>query len=133
MGELGVTAKDEGSALLAGDDVDAPFSDVDELQSLVSNARERGVVTFDEVAATLEEDEVTKEQIQELHGYLVENGIDVVGADGKPTALVAEPKPADGDATKDPSSPKNPEIDLPVEPSLDSLRLYLRSIGRVEL
>jgi len=28
---------------------------------------------------------------------------------------------------------KKPEIDLTVEPSLDSLRLYLRSIGRVEL
>src|SRR3954454_4989506 len=132
MGELGVTAKDEGSALLAGDDVDAPFSDVDELQSLVSNARERGFVTFDEVAATLEEVEVTKEQIQELHGYLVENGIDVVGADGKPTALVAEPKVEDPESPKD-SSSKKPEIDLTVEPSLDSLRLYLRSIGRVEL
>ena len=28
---------------------------------------------------------------------------------------------------------KKPELDLTVEPSLDSLRLYLRSIGRVEL
>ena len=27
----------------------------------------------------------------------------------------------------------NHEIDLTVEPSLDSLRLYLRSIGRVQL
>src|SRR3954451_22760859 len=131
MGELGVTAKDEGSALLAGDDVDAPFSDVDELQSLVSNARERGFVTFDEVAATLEKVEVTKEQIQELHGYLVENGIDVVGADGKPTALVAEPKVEDTESTA--SGRRKREPDLPVDPSLDSLRLYLRSIGRVEL
>src|SRR3954447_18740746 len=108
MGELGVTAKDEGSALLAGDDVDAPFFDVDELQSLVADARERGFVTFDEVASTLEEVEVTKEQIQELHGYLVENGIDVVGSDGQPTALVAEPKGYDPEASKD--SPKKPEI-----------------------
>ena len=30
-------------------------------------------------------------------------------------------------------APKKPEIDLTVEPSLDSLRLYLRSIGRVDL
>ena len=28
---------------------------------------------------------------------------------------------------------KRPEVDLTVEPSLDSLRLYLRSIGRVPL
>ena len=32
-----------------------------------------------------------------------------------------------------PDAAKKPELDLTVEPSLDSLRLYLRSIGRVEL
>src|SRR5207237_1983700 len=32
-----------------------------------------------------------------------------------------------------PGTRKKVEIDLTVEPSLDSLRLYLRSIGRVEL
>jgi RNA polymerase primary sigma factor len=128
-----LSTKEEGAALLAGQDADAPFSEVDELRSLLSDARERGFVSFDEVAATLEEVEVTKEQVQELHGYLIDNGIDVVGADGQPTALVSETKPDDADATKDPRVPKKPEIDLTVEPSLDSLRLYLRSIGRVEL
>jgi RNA polymerase primary sigma factor len=128
-----VTAKEDGAVLLSGHGSDAPFSEVDELRSLLSEARERGFVSFDEVAATLEEVEVTKEQIQELHGYLVDNGIDVVGADGKPTALVAEPKVDDPEAPKDPAAAKKPEIDLTVEPSLDSLRLYLRSIGRVEL
>ena len=34
---------------------------------------------------------------------------------------------------KTPDAPRKPEIDLTVEPSLDSLRLYLRSIGRVQL
>ena len=29
--------------------------------------------------------------------------------------------------------PRAPELDLTVEPSLDSLRLYLRSIGKVGL
>jgi RNA polymerase primary sigma factor len=128
-----VSTKEPAAALLVGQDGDAPFADVEELRSLLSEARERGYVTFDEVAATLEEVEVTKEEVQELHGYLVENGIDVVGADGKPTALVAEPKVDDPETPKDPAAPKKPEIDLTVEPSLDSLRLYLRSIGRVEL
>ena len=31
------------------------------------------------------------------------------------------------------AQPKKPELDLTVEPSLDSLRLYLRSIGQVDL
>src|SRR5437879_12281443 len=46
------------------------------------------------------------------------------------------PMPASGseDVGKEAgASPKRGELDLTVEPSLDSLRLYLRSIGRVEL
>ncbi len=42
--------------------------------------------------------------------------------DGQPASADGPPAPA-----------KKPEIDLTVEPSLDSLRLYLRSIGQVEL
>src|SRR5204862_7047622 len=42
--------------------------------------------------------------------------------------------PEDGDGKEAAPAPgKKIEIDLTVEPSLDSLRLYLRSIGRVEL
>ena len=46
--------------------------------------------------------------------------------------LVAVPSDGDG-AQPAQSSSKKPEIDLTIEPSLDSLRLYLRSIGRVDL
>ena len=49
--------------------------------------------------------------------------------DGKPVTAIGEPA-ANGDKG-DPTAPKKVEIDLTVEPSLDSLRLYLRSIGRV--
>jgi RNA polymerase primary sigma factor len=125
-----VTAKNDGAVLLAAHDGEAPLSEIDELRSLLAEARERGFLRFDELTSTLDEVEVTKEQVQELHGYLVENGIDVVGKDGQPTPGVTEPKT---DEAKDPTAPKKAEIDLTVEPSLDSLRLYLRSIGRVEL
>lgn len=74
----------------------------------------------------------------ELHGYLTEQGIDVVGQDGRlPTSetarveAAAEARKANRNGTAEVS--KKPEIDLTVEPSLDSLRLYLRSIGRVPL
>jgi len=123
-----VTAKDEATALLATDEQDAPFSEVEELHTLVAEGRERGFLTFEEVAACLEEVELTKEQVQLLHAYFVENGIEVVAADGKPATV--EDK---GELPKDPVAPRKPELDLTVEPSLDSLRLYLRSIGKVEL
>ena len=86
----------------------------------------------------LEEVEVTKEQLHELHGYLTEQGIDVVGSDGRAATSEARARRGagrgpQGERRADRRAPKKPEIDLTVEPSLDSLRLYLRSIGRVPL
>src|SRR5438874_9824476 len=123
----GLSAKEE--AVLEATDSDAPFADIEELGALVSEGRERGYLTFEEIAACLEEVEVTKEQLHELHSHLEEHGVEVVSGDGKP---MPGPEPG-GASDKDPSAPKKVEIDLTVEPSLDSLRLYLRSIGRVGL
>ena len=123
-----MTAKDE--AVLVAEPPDASFPDVEELRALVAEGRERGYLTFEEIAACLEEVELTKEQVQELHGQLVESGIEVVaGVDGRPAA--SEVSGVDGAGPA--GAPRKPQIDLTVEPSLDSLRLYLRSIGRVEL
>jgi RNA polymerase primary sigma factor len=120
-----LSAKDVG--VLEPGEADAPFSEVEELQLLVSEGRERGFLTYEEIATCLEEVEVTKEQVQELHAHLVEHGVEIL-QDGKPVTP-DQPFPAE----KDPTVPKKVEIDLTVEPSLDSLRLYLRSIGRVGL
>ncbi|MGI8945211.1 MAG: sigma-70 family RNA polymerase sigma factor [Thermoleophilaceae bacterium] len=123
--------KDDGVALLT-ERSEAPLLEVEELRGLVSVGRERGFLTFEEIAACLEEVEVTKEQVSDLHAHLVENGIEVVARDGRP-AVAAPPdgQPASSDAP--PAVQKKAEIDLTVEPSLDSLRLYLRSIGTVDL
>jgi RNA polymerase primary sigma factor len=103
-----------------------PFQDTEELRTLISQGRERGYLTFEEIAGTLEEVEVTKEQVQDLHTYLIEHGVDVIAEDG----LTAYKEAKEGNH---PGQSKKPELDLTVEPSLDSLRLYLRSIGRVDL
>ena len=121
-----MSAKEE--VVLEATEQDAPFADIEELATLVSEGRERGYLTFDEIASCLEEVEVTKEQLQELHAHLEEHGVEVLSQDGKPMAL--EPS---GGADKDPTVSKKVEIDLTVEPSLDSLRLYLREIGKVQL
>ena len=99
--------------------------DSDELRALIAQGGERGYLTFEEISATLEEVEVTKEQVQGLHAHLIEHGVDVIAADG----LTAY-KEAKGEEA---GQRKRPELDLTVEPSLDSLRLYLRSIGQVDL
>jgi RNA polymerase primary sigma factor len=117
-----LTEKEEGAALLASEEPETPFPDVEELRALAAEGRERGYLTFEEIAATLEEVEVTKEQVRAFHTHLVDGGVEIVSSDGRQAA--AEPAAPQA---------KRPDIDLTVEPSLDSLRLYLRSIGRVEL
>jgi RNA polymerase primary sigma factor len=117
---------------------EAPIHELDELRPLIAEGQERGFLTFEQIAGALEEVEVTKEQLQELHGYLTEQGIDVVGSDGRAATSEAARVEAQAEARKANAAgtavtPKKPEIDLTVEPSLDSLRLYLRSIGRVPL
>src|SRR5262249_44503297 len=64
----------------------------------------------------------------ELHSHLVEQGIDVIAANGV-TAYKENKRAEEGSN----GQRRKEELDLTVEPSLDSLRLYLRSIGTVDL
>jgi len=125
---------DKSTVLLSDD---APIAELEELRPLIAEGQERGYLTFEEIQACLEESEVTKEQVQELHAYLDDQGIEVVDGDGRPAKSENSSVEASAAAATEPrpeqNSSKKVEIDLTVEPSLDSLRLYLRSIGRVAL
>ncbi len=113
---------------------EAPILEQDELRALVAAGHERGFLTFDEIATCLDEVDVTKEQVGELHGHLVDEGIDVIGDDGRPaTSEAGRVEAAAQAAERPPDARKRPVVDLTVEPSLDSLRLFLRSIGKVSL
>jgi RNA polymerase primary sigma factor len=132
---LSTTKPDE---LLADE---APITEIDEFRALIDEGNERGFVYLTQITAKLEEVEVTKEQVGELHTHFTEHGIDVVDAAGKPVAPGGDPAPKRAQANDDGAggggaqgdASRKPAIDLTVEPSLDSLRLYLRSIGKVEL
>jgi RNA polymerase primary sigma factor len=106
---------------------DQPLEGSDQLRGLIAAGTDRGYLTFEEIASTLEEVEVTKEQVSELHAHLVEQGVDVIAADG-----VTAYKESKGEGSAN-GQGKKQELDLTVEPSLDCLRLYLRSIGSVDL
>jgi RNA polymerase primary sigma factor len=122
----------KAEALLADE---APIAEAEGFRTLIAEGQERGSLTFAAIALCLEEVEVTKEQIHELHLYLEDHGIEIVGADGRPATSEAGRIEAVAEERAQPEvqAPKKVEIDLTVEPSLDSLRLYLRSIGRVSL
>ena len=128
-----MSTKTEG--LLADE---APIHELDELKPLIAEGQEKGLLTFEQIAERLEEVEVSKEQVLELHQWLEEHGVAVVGSDGKlatsehgKVEAAAEARREQQEAAQ--TAQKKPQIDLTVEPSLDSLRLYLRSIGRVSL
>jgi RNA polymerase primary sigma factor len=118
---------DKDGVVLLTETAEPPFLEVEELRALVLAGRERGFLAFEEIAACLEEVEVTKEQVRDFHLNLLDTGVEIVSADGRPAGL------AEAQAGFARIGLKKPEIDLTIEPSLDSLRLYLRSIGRVHL
>ena len=105
--------------------VDISLPEIEELQKLVTEGTEKGFLSYDEIVVGLEEVELTKEQVEDFYTYLVDHGIELVeGVEHK-----APPHEAPALAEEE----KVPKLDLTVEPSLDSLRLYLREIGRVPL
>src|ERR1700709_2777178 len=105
----------------------ASAPEVEERAGLIALGRERGYLTYEQISSTLEEVEITKEQVSQLHANLVEHGVDVIAEGG-----VSAYKEQRGGQSAG-GAPKKEELDLTVEPTLDSLRLYLRSIGRVDL
>jgi len=125
-------------AVLLSDE--AQIAELDEFRALISEGQEHGYLTSDQIAACVDEFEVSAEQLHDLHAYLAEQGIEVVGPDGRLARSglsLVESEPAAADDADAPDEllrrRRKGELDLSVEPSLDSLRLYLRSIGRVSL
>jgi RNA polymerase primary sigma factor len=118
----------QGGIVLLEVTAETPFLEIDEVRTLALAGRERGYLTFEEISTALEEVELTKEQTAEFRAHLQDHGVEIVSAEERPPGLIE----ISGDGAE-PTQTKKPQIDLTVEPSLDSLRLYLRSIGRVNL
>ncbi len=106
--------------------VDISLPDMEELHKLVQEGLEKGFLTYDEIVQGLEEVELTKEQVEDFYTYLIDHGIELVEGEQHKHPPHEPPVVAGDDKTA-------PKLDLSVEPSLDSLRLYLREIGKVPL
>jgi RNA polymerase primary sigma factor len=106
--------------------VDIALPDVEELQKLVASGQEKGFLTYDEIVKGIEEIELTKEQVEDFTTYLIDHGVELV--EGEEHKRLPHEQPLVEDEVK-----AAPKLDLTVEPSLDSLRLYLREIGKVPL
>ena len=107
--------------------VDIALPDVEELHKLVAEGKEKGFLSYDEIVNGIEDVELTKEQVEDFYTYLVEHGVDLVEGEQHKAPPHEQQPPEDEKAVA------APKLDLTVEPSLDSLRLYLREIGKVPL
>ncbi len=140
--------------------------DMEELHTLITDGQERGFVTSASLTSTLEEAEISVEQVHDLFSYLEEHGIDIVGEPAEPgleprlvetpvedshaIPLHSGPSPDESEEAPESEEPeteleeiqelrvrldelKRPDVDPGTDSGLDSLRLYLRSIGRVPL
>jgi RNA polymerase primary sigma factor len=107
--------------------VDIALPEVEELHRLVEQGLEKGFLTYDEIVSGLDDVELTKEQVEDFYTYLIDHSIELVEGEQHKALPHEEPAlPADEEKAA-------PKLDLTVEPSLDSLRLYLREIGKVPL
>ena len=107
--------------------VDIALPEVEELQRLVEQGLEKGFLTYDEIVTGLEDVELTKEQAEDFYTYLIDHSIELVEGEQHKALPHEEP------ATPAEEEKGAPKLDLSVDPSLDSLRLYLREIGKVPL
>jgi RNA polymerase primary sigma factor len=97
---------------------------VEQLGKLAEDGLEKGFLDYDEIATGLEDVELTKEQTEDFYTYLIDHGVELVEGETHKHPPHEQPQPEEE---------KAPKLDLSVEPSLDSLRLYLREIGKVPL
>ena len=138
--------------------------EIEELQSLIGEAHDRGTVSAGALSAAVEEAELSVQQTGELMSYLEEHGIEVLDPGDGPFELAStdgghgssasdrhaagsmdgEQEVGGQDGEREHSEQatavqlrlqelRRRDVDLTIEPSLDSLRLYLRAIGRVPL
>jgi len=101
------------------------------VKRMISEAREKGFITYDQLNQVLPPDQVSSEQIEDVMSMLSEMGINIIEAeeadeeDGKTTAVAEIGKK--GEITL--GSGKDEKLDRTDDP----VRMYLREMGSVEL
>ncbi|MGA8355011.1 MAG: sigma-70 family RNA polymerase sigma factor [Solirubrobacteraceae bacterium] len=110
--------------------VETAVVEMDEMRVLIAEGQERGFLSAERVMAALEDAELSSEQGRDLYSYLEEHDIDVVSSRERSEREEVVARAA-ASATRGREQERQEEE--VADPSLDSLRLYLRAIGRVPL
>jgi len=114
------------------DDPDAPLLDMSDaaVRKMVTRAKQRGYVTYDELNRVLPSDKVSSEQIEDTMAMLNEMGINVIESEEQEEAE-GEQLPAVAVGRQVAEVPEKPEETY--DRTDDPVRMYLREMGSVEL
>jgi RNA polymerase primary sigma factor len=128
---------------------DAPLIDLNEasVKKLISKARKRGYVTYDELNEALPSGEMSPDQIEDIQTALSEMGVQIVESDEDAEAEAegdeaeSDDVAVDDDDDDDDGEKKGPAKDARAgnrklatgERTDDPVRMYLREMGAVEL
>jgi RNA polymerase primary sigma factor len=143
--EIKAPAKEDQDGALKKDDTetmpDGPVLELssDAVKEMIKTAKKRGYVTYEQINAALPPGEVTSEQIEDGLATLNEMGIDIVAQEDTKTdeeGKADEPED-DGSDTKlvavDRDVPAETKKSVPGERTDDSVRMYLREMGTLDL
>jgi RNA polymerase primary sigma factor len=110
---------------------DGPLMDVTSaaVKKMLTKAKERGYVTYDELNQVLPQDQVSSEQIEDTMSMLSEMGISVIESEEQEDQ--GERAPAEAD--EEDSSRAGNIDDEDIGRTDDPVRMYLREMGSVEL
>ncbi|MDP1808038.1 MAG: RNA polymerase sigma factor RpoD [Actinomycetota bacterium] len=106
---------------------------IPEVQALIARGKDKGTLTSDEIADSLQEVELSTEQIDNIYSKILELGIDVIDNNSE----AVEVSPAEVVETPDEPDEEVPaakKLDLTVKTlTNDPVRMYLKEIGKVAL
>ncbi len=110
------------------------LSNVSEINQLISQGKEKGYLTYEEINDVLPSDLVTPDQIDDLMHLFGENEIDIVDTALKGEKLNPNKGSGAGDDKENGSSDDGSPISKPDSVSIDDpVRLYLREMGTISL
>ncbi|QUL38800.1 RNA polymerase sigma factor RpoD [Erythrobacter sp. JK5] len=124
-------------------DEDAPLIDLNEasVKKLLTKAKKKGYVTYDELNAALPSGEMSPDQIEDIQTALSEMGVQIVESDEEAEAEAEQEAEVEEMSVGEDGKKKDVKKDTKVavkktgtgERTDDPVRMYLREMGAVEL
>ncbi len=130
VGKPGSTVTEPGGAVAPREEADSPLLDMSDLavRKMITRAKQRGYVTYDELNKVLPSDKVSSEQIEDTMSMLNEMGINVIESEEQEEQAEV-PALAQGKQVVVKTGEEEEQYDRTDDP----VRMYLREMGSVEL